>query len=501
MKTFRYGLFPLMIASTFGSAQAYEDDRIYLAPMASYALADDDRHSDDGLGGTLAVGFPMTPSFGLEVRGSYLKYKDTPDCNAVFGNQCDDDNNGKFWGAGAGVNWYLFGAGVGPYLHADLLAGEYTQYNAGLGFDIPLSDYIGIRAEALYHWQKANDDMVKFADFAEPLFNLGIRIPLGAKPVPPPPVAAVPPPPPPPPPPVCSDGLDNDGDGAIDFPADKGCTDAADMDEYNPICPVPVAGQPITLEGCAVGDTIVLQGVTFEFDKARLTPNAKIILDRVAGALEKRPDIKVEIGGHTDFKGSDSYNLSLSDRRSKSVMDYLVSKGIDAGRMTARGYGETMPVADNNTEEGRELNRRVELKVTESSGGGVIIAPTQPTAEFAQPLAPEAAPAPAAEPAPTATPAPEPTPAVSMETPAATAGPVTVTISDFAYSPATLTVKAGTTVTWQNKDGSNHFVNFAGESSGRLRKDAVYTKTFPSPGVYEYACQLHPTMKGTVVVE
>ncbi|MCV5900774.1 OmpA family protein, partial [Escherichia coli] len=90
----------------------------------------------------------------------------------------------------------------------------------------------------------------------------------------------------------------------------------------------------------------------------------------------KRPDIKVEIGGHTDSKGSDAYNLSLSDKRSKSVKDYLVSKGVAAGRMTTRGYGESMPVADNNTDEGRELNRRVELKVTESTGGGVTVAPT-----------------------------------------------------------------------------------------------------------------------------
>lgn len=492
MKTFRYAWLPLVIATTYGTAaHAVEDDRIYIAPMGSYAIADKDRlNSDDGIGGTLAIGFPMTEAFALEVRGSYLDYgrRDFCDRNLLgLGVTCETKKD-TVWGAGAGVNWYLAGTTMGPYLHADVMGGEHTQYNAGLGWDIPLFDFASIRAEALWHIEKPKDENDVSSDFHEALFNLGVRIPLGAKkaappPPPPPPVAVVPAPPPPP---VCSDGIDNDGDGAIDFPADKGCTDANDMDEYNPICKAPGPGEPMTLEGCAVGDTIVLQGVTFEFDKARLTPNAKIILDGVAGALEKRPDIKVEIGGHTDSKGSDAYNLSLSDKRSKSVKDYLVSKGIATGRMTTRGYGESMPVADNNTDEGRELNRRVELKVTESTGGGVTVAPTVATAEFSKPM----------DTMPAAESSPAPAPA-----PVAAASGTTVVLKDYAYSPASITVPVGTTVTWKNEDGSNHFVNFAGESSGRMKEGASYTKTFTSPGVYEYTCQLHPQMKGTVVVQ
>lgn len=489
MKKFRYALLPLVIATTYGTAaHAVDDDRFYIAPMGSYAIADKDRlNSDDGYGGTLALGVPLTPSFALELRGNYLTYGDRDFCTdrGILAPLCENKKD-DLWGAGVGVNWYLFGAQVGPYLHGDVLGGEDSeQYNVGLGWDFPLFDTFSIRAEALYHYQ-SNEREDRATDFEEPLFNLGVRIPLGAKPVeppppPPPPVAVVPAPPPPP---ICSDGIDNDGDGAIDFPADKGCTDANDMDEYNPICKAPAPGEPMTLEGCAVGDTIVLQGVTFEFDKARLTPNARVILDGVAGALEKRPDIKVEIGGHTDSKGSDAYNLSLSDKRSKSVKDYLVSKGIAGDRMTTRGYGESMPVADNNSDEGRELNRRVELKVTESTGGGVTVAPTEATAEFAKPMKT----APIAESAPAPAPAP-------------VAGGTTVILKDYAYSPASLTVPVGATVTWKNEDGSNHFVNFAGESSGRLKEGATYTKTFTSPGVYEYACQLHPQMKGTVVVQ
>ncbi|MDB5970652.1 MAG: hypothetical protein JWQ90_3102 [Hydrocarboniphaga sp.] len=466
MKTFRLALIPLVIASAYSPAYALDDDRIYVAPMFSYALSDNDRQADDGLGGTLGVGVMLTDTVSFELRGTYLKYGD-PDSDT-------GSKKSNYFG-GAGINFYLAPSGSGPYIHGDVMAGTGTAFNAGLGWDFAFSPGgWGIRAEALYHVQKTDSNTER--DFNEPLFNLGLRIPFGAPPVapppPPPPVQVVPPPPPPPP--QCSDGIDNDGDGQIDYPADKGCTDANDNDEYNPICKAPDPGQPMTLEGCGVGDTIVLQGVTFEFDKSRLTPNAKVILDGVGTALDSRPDIKVEIGGHTDSKGSDEYNLKLSDRRAASVKTYLESKGVAASRMTSHGYGEAIPVADNATDEGRELNRRVELKVTESSGA-VTIAPTVRTAENAAPLPAESAPAPAAA--------------------------ASVTIKDFAFSPSTLTVPVGTTVTWTNADGSNHFVAFPDQKSDRLKMGATYSRTFSSPGVYEYACILHPEMKGTVVVQ
>lgn len=491
MNAFRLALIPTMIAATFGTARAaVEDTRFYVAPMFSYALEDDDRHADDGMGGTLAIGAMLTETISLELRGYYLNYgeTDTVACGAFNANTCklSDSKKNNYFG-GAGVNFYLAPSGSGPYLHADVTAGTNTAFNAGLGWDLAFSPGgWGLRAEALYHVQKSEDAGNGTHDFNEPLFNIGLRIPFGsappAPPPPPEPVQIVPPPPPPPP--QCSDGIDNDGDGQIDYPSDKGCTDANDNDEYNPICKAPEAGQPMTLEGCAAGDTIVLQGVTFEFDKARLTPNAKVILDGVASALEGRPDIKVEIGGHTDAKGSDAYNLKLSDRRAASVVQYLVGKGIAPARMTSHGYGEAIPVADNATDEGRELNRRVELKVTESSGS-VMVAPTVRTAENAAPLPAESVVAPVA----------------AAEPDAAVAAASTVTIKDFAYSPETLTVAVGTTVTWINDDGSNHFVAFPDEKSGRLKMGALYTRTFDSPGVYEYVCTLHPTMKGKIVVQ
>jgi outer membrane protein OmpA-like peptidoglycan-associated protein len=136
-----------------------------------------------------------------------------------------------------------------------------------------------------------------------------------------------------------------------------------------PPCEAPAAGQAFSLEGCKVGDKVVLRGVNFEFDKASLTPDAKVLLDMVSDALLARPDIQVELDGHTDSKGSDAYNQKLSERRAESVKQYLVGRGIDGGRMTTVGFGETQPIADNATDEGREYNRRTELKVTASNGG------------------------------------------------------------------------------------------------------------------------------------
>ena len=114
----------------------------------------------------------------------------------------------------------------------------------------------------------------------------------------------------------------------------------------------------------------MLRGVNFEFDRSELTVNAKTILDSVASELEEHDRIEVEVVGHTDSRGSDSYNQKLSERRANSVVQYLVGKGIDASRMQPVGMGEASPVADNETDEGRERNRRVELKIIADGSEG-----------------------------------------------------------------------------------------------------------------------------------
>jgi outer membrane protein OmpA-like peptidoglycan-associated protein len=113
-----------------------------------------------------------------------------------------------------------------------------------------------------------------------------------------------------------------------------------------------------------VGMSITLKGIYFDFDKATIKPESKPALEAAAKMLTENPTINVEIQGHTDSKGSDAYNLSLSDRRAASVVSYLVTNlGIDPSRLTSKGYGESMPIATNDTDAGRALNRRVEFKI------------------------------------------------------------------------------------------------------------------------------------------
>jgi len=107
---------------------------------------------------------------------------------------------------------------------------------------------------------------------------------------------------------------------------------------------------------------IVLHNVKFEFDKSRLTVKADSLLDLVAISLKRRPDVKIEIVGHCDWIGTEAYNQKLSIQRAEAVRDYLIRNGVKAENLTFKGYGETQPMADNRTDAGRALNRRVELK-------------------------------------------------------------------------------------------------------------------------------------------
>jgi outer membrane protein OmpA-like peptidoglycan-associated protein len=79
--------------------------------------------------------------------------------------------------------------------------------------------------------------------------------------------------------------------------------------------------------------------------------------------LKENPAIEIELSAHTDSRGSDEYNFKLSDNRAKSCVEYIISKGVPASRIVSKGYGESMPVADNETDENRQLNRRVEFKI------------------------------------------------------------------------------------------------------------------------------------------
>jgi outer membrane protein OmpA-like peptidoglycan-associated protein len=105
--------------------------------------------------------------------------------------------------------------------------------------------------------------------------------------------------------------------------------------------------------------------VNFDFDESAIRPDASVILDEAVSILSGRPDINVRVAGHTDATGPDAYNQGLSERRAASVRSYMVDRGIAASRLESAGFGESQPMATNDTSEGRALNRRVELQVLE----------------------------------------------------------------------------------------------------------------------------------------
>ncbi|MBS1919329.1 MAG: OmpA family protein [Bacteroidetes bacterium] len=120
----------------------------------------------------------------------------------------------------------------------------------------------------------------------------------------------------------------------------------------------------IALQPIEVNAFIVLNNIFFDVNKYDLKPESQVELDKLVQLLNENPTLKVEISGHTDNIGTPAENFTLSNNRAKSVVSYLVSKGIAANRLSFKGYGETKPVADNSTDTGRALNRRTEMKVT-----------------------------------------------------------------------------------------------------------------------------------------
>jgi len=152
----------------------------------------------------------------------------------------------------------------------------------------------------------------------------------------------------------CPD-LDNDQDGFLD--PDDACPTAAEtfnsyLDDDG--CPDEVPDDLAEFAGA-------IPAIQFRADSAQLLRSALPILDKAARALQRYPDLHVEIGGHASSEGDDDYNLQLSRERVDTVREYLITRGVDAERLTARGYGETRPVATNESPEGRRQNRRVEF--------------------------------------------------------------------------------------------------------------------------------------------
>lgn len=336
-----------------GAAFAEDEERAtYFAVMGSYIVADDQRdvdngnatNIDEGYGFQFALGQQRASGFGFELSA----FSDTL--------ETDTGNGTDYYRYGLGLDViYALGdrQGFTPYLligaggaYNDVEPDNRDDYdfyaNAGIGAVTgPLNKYgMKVRLDLRYVY----DNFASGYD-EEYKGNFGIEFPLFGEPkivekiVETVKVVEV----------EKDSGLkDSDGDGIVD-----------DRDN----CPNTPAGVRVDGEGCPLGGVVSLDGVTFEFNGDRLRPDAATILDAAADVLNRYPEMLVEVAGHTDSIGGDAFNQQLSQRRAEAVRQYLIGKGISAERLTAVGYGESEPKATNDNEEGRELNRRVELRI------------------------------------------------------------------------------------------------------------------------------------------
>lgn len=345
-----------LVSPVLAQANDDADTRWYLAPYGSFVMTDDDRQTSDGWGGGLAVGKMLNEHFNVELKGFY---NDLGSSNAgLLGNSSDVD----MAGGTLDLQYYLFRDTFSPYAVIGAGAANTNTGNgdrigfigeAGLGFTYEICDHLLLRSDIRYRYNNnfGNDNNNNFLlannttnsdDYHDMVVNVGFVIPLGEKAEKPQPRVEISLPEPKPVP-DCST-RDDDNDGV------NNCLDQ---------CPGTIAGAKVDKHGCPI--SLEIRGVQFKYDSAELTPSAKIILDGVAKSLMAYPlKNDLEVQGHTSSEGSDAYNLRLSQKRSQSVANYLKSQGVN-NKLTAHGYGERNPIADNSTEEGRSRNRRVEL--------------------------------------------------------------------------------------------------------------------------------------------
>lgn len=297
----------------------------YVQALAGYLDPDDARGASDGYGVALAFGWRLSPRMLLEIEGAHFNLETYSQAVTDF-YRLSLGTNVLFTLRRSGWTPYvLAGAGVADndvFPDSEDSTDPYVQ--GGLGFMTrSLGSYgLRVRADARYlhdFFADDTDDLV---------FHLGLVVPLRKprtievvrtetrevlveRPVP------APPPPAPPP------------------------------------APTPPA-KPVIIE---------LRGVEFETGSAQLTPASLTVLQTTAISLREQSTMRVEVAGHTDSVGRDDANLDLSRRRAQSVADYLVTTGIARERLQSAGYGESQPIATNDTPEGRARNRRVELRV------------------------------------------------------------------------------------------------------------------------------------------
>ncbi len=367
----------------------------YITISGIHTNDDEDRGADDDLdGGQFTFGWALSDRVSLETAFGY----------SYLGGV----NDLKVWDGSLNLLYSMspytnlspyFIAGVGMInTDSDAMDPENSAAgNVGLGLMLRFGDSpVSLRLE-----HRARFETLNTLTFQDQITSLGLQFAFGGKQTP------APAPKPAPPPPVERDGdadedgvpdsrdecpntaigrsvdasgcpRDSDGDGVADdqdkcpntvrqVPVDAyGCEFDSDNDRVvNRLddCPNTIAGTRVDSKGCEIREIINLPGVNFQTNSSILLAGAESVLDDAAATLRLNPDIIVQVAGHTDSAGSAEYNVWLSDRRANSVRNYLIDRGANARNLSALGYGEAEPVADNETAQGRARNRRVELRI------------------------------------------------------------------------------------------------------------------------------------------
>ena len=359
MKTRLLGTALLAGLAVMATANAQEfDDRWYVTGSAGMNLQDNDRGTRDTPFVTLGLGKFISQEWSLDGELNYqnANLDGNRDLNwSQYGISLDLRRH--FIVEGRSWNPYLL-MGMGYQRSEEEFDAFPSPVSPGEREDGNLAAKIGLGAMGDAGPVKIRTELAYRADFddqsvnareedwfGDVLASVGVVVPLGPEPVAP--VA----PAPAPAAPSCAD-LDDDGDGV------NNCDDK---------CPNSQPGQTIGPDGCPVPVSIDLRGVNFDFDKSALRPDAVAVLNEAVQILQRYPDLRVEVAGHTDLCGADAYNQSLSERRATAVYDYLTSNGIAASRLVGpNGFGESRPLestAQTLPECKSETNRRTELNV------------------------------------------------------------------------------------------------------------------------------------------
>jgi OOP family OmpA-OmpF porin len=325
-----------------GAAHADLPEPDYYSLGVGYVAPDRNRPASHGVGGSAGVGLGLTERLWAEGR--------------VFANvlEAEDGDAEPFGQAGLGLDLLLEPGGAFGGLFAligggearfgpDAHEGASPHANLGLGWrgrrdpDSALRYRVELRAISDSADAGHTDALLAF------LVELAPRAPATPVAVASEPLRIVKIERPPPPPP------DTDEDGVPDE-ADR--------------CASTLRGAKVEPDGCVWQEQVVtMSNLRFPTGSDRLTADIRSRLDEVARFFASQPDVVMDVYGHTDAQGSDAYNLKLSKGRAASVRAYLVSQGIGAQRLKSDGFGESRPIADNATEEGRTANRRVDLHI------------------------------------------------------------------------------------------------------------------------------------------